>query len=276
MALNFKRSSIIFHPARGAVFIQLASAIPLILIALFIFVWVGTFIHARIVIRDSLQIGIKQGAVLGKDSVSFRNPNSESDLASKVRSFRADGGDGSQFLKLIGFRPDNPTFPIESTYGTILSNASMRNFKPGPLVKITGGIKSLPPEYLFSMALIYEGVRSSLGTGNLKYPCTISELNTTSGCLICLPIYRRMIGGGMGSGTIEARCLSRNTLNIQCSYHASFPVINTINTLLRRMLGGGGNAIAPVVDEVIEGYTTNANMLVGNSTELEEREGCDS
>lgn len=262
-----------FHSSSGVVFLQLAFAIPLILISLFIFIWIATFIHARVVVRDSLQIAVKQGVILGKDTVSYRSGDLVGNLASQIKSFRSVGGD-NEFLKFIGFRPDNPSYQTETTYNSILSSASMRNNKPGPFVRITNGIRSVPPEYLYSMALIYEGMRASLGTGNLKYPCAVNELHDSAGCLVCVPIFRRMPGGGLATTSMTAQCLPRNQISIQCSYHASFPVLNTINSLIRGLLGGGGSALMPIIDETIEGYTSNANMLIGNEGELQERSTC--
>lgn len=252
------------HTSRGAVFFQLAVSLPLIIIGLFIFIWVATFIHARVVLRDSLQIAIKQGAVLGKDTVSFRNSEIANDIASKIKLFRSGG---NELLPLIGFRPDIPTFPVVTTYDEYLLMAP-----EGPYLKISGGIRAAPPEYLYSMVLVYEGIRSSLGTGNLKYPCSKDVFTTNPGCLTCVPIVRSQTSLGVSS--FQARCLSRESLSIECKYHASFPILNTINKLFRILLNGGSTTIAPLVVERVEGYATNSNMLVGNPNEKLERLNC--
>lgn len=260
-----------FNSCRGAILAQLAFILPVILLSLFIFIWVASFIHGRVVLRDTLQVALKQGATLGKDSVSFRDPSSSSaDLPSKIRAFRANTDDS--VLNLLSYRPDAPTSSVINTYNSILSSPDQsRNSIPSdPLVPITGGIRAVPPEYLLTLILMYEGVRNSLGKGVVKYPCTWAELKTKPGCLTCSPIVRAS-SQEEGASQINAHCLSRNKMRIMCSLHNSFPVIDSISNLIQSITGGGKVSLTPIIDEVIDGYSSNSGLLSDDAQQQIER-----
>ena len=125
------------------------------------------------------------------------------------------------------------------------------------------------------MILAYEGIRDSLGKAVIRYPCTWSELKAKPGCLTCLPIVRHSsLAEGSHATNIRAQCLSRNNISLQCSYHASFSILNSIGQLIRLIIKGGGETLTPIIDESVEGYSSRSGLLSNDLTEQTEHQQC--
>lgn len=207
---------------KGIVFTGVAVSMPLILISLFIFLYLGQYLLSKSSLRHAVLIGTRFGATRGKETLAWRDGSTG--ILEKIKDYKS-GGAMPLSLYSSGYGS-----VAETNYSQIMT--AYGNYPTGTT------LKDLQPEAILSLISAYESIKTRMSS-DVKYPCSVSnsggatELFDTPGCLVCYPWNSPSYVGG--SLTSVYKPYIRNFISIGCVYNPSNLFIRPILSLFSLM-----------------------------------------
>lgn len=169
-----------FSADRGVSFVEIAIGLPVFLLFVFFLLWFAMTYQVRTALFASLAAGQRLGIthadvgprLTGDSSVGA--PGSVIGTIGAIDTWRLSGSAlGTEVQNFFSFGVSNPNWMQVYNY-------DISAIWPGYT------LQSAPPEYAYSLAYIYEGIRMRLGSA-VKYPCNPvgSAPDDGPGCLQC-------------------------------------------------------------------------------------------
>ena len=241
----------------GVALIETIIVLPLFLILVFFFIWLGSALNAKAALTSAVGQAVRLAITRGNE---FTIPTPLFAVVDEWQN-STEVIPPSALTEVLchGIEPDKCiTIYQQCTYGRLFGIAN-----------VPGGIRQVPREYLYAMIYLNEAMRQSLG-GMVKFPCkpdtssvglcpadiydAIADAPSGEGCMLCIFLDTRHVPPMIPVAQVSIQEINdnyppkvddpkwlRSKIGIECGYHLSA----TVTRPLQRLLGaiGGGDFV---------------------------------
>ena len=213
----------------GGILVETVLFFPFFLLGIMVFIWLGLVMNAKSALTASVsrapRIAITRAdsKLLGGHMIQpIENWHDHTETQAERE----------RVYKLLMYPPENPATnwfwtDAEHRYNT----EAVKVFNPA------GGLRGMPPEYIYTLVYLNEYMRQSVG-GSVRYPCE-PDAPDAAGCFSCTFLNPDDWGTVPGSYN---KTPPTDRIGVECRYQPGHYLIEPIQGLLRFVSGNGSTA----------------------------------
>lgn len=208
---------------RGVAFVELAMTLPIFLMGILFFTWLGISFNATNSLKSAVSRAIRLAATRGPDDLLG------AEVISDVHNWRKDEDD-------VGRMPVLLSSPAKH-WGDALTHYD------AAVAAVFGSswtLRDLPPEYTYALVYVNEAMRQSVGA-TLRFPCDANDPVNGAGCLNCeflnpdtLKSASQVLKDGDSAYDIDP---PRRSIGLECSYQPQTVVLTPLLRLISILAG---------------------------------------
>ena len=196
--------------------VETAIVLPLVLLGIFFFIWLGTVMHAKSSLDAAVTRAVRLACTRGVKEVAGL------EIIERIQNWQ--GGAALSTVEMLLKNGDIPNWMDWYT-----ATSTQFNF--------VSGLDGLPSEYIYALVYVNEAMKKSIGS-SIRYPCDPEDLSSGSGCLGCVflnPDDLTSLYDSPGPWGIDA---PRRKIGIECRFQPAHAFLKPLVSLIGFLTGG--------------------------------------